>query len=132
VIVLDASAAVELLLATRAGDEVEARLREAGGPARAPFLLDVEVASTLRRLVRTGLVPTSRGGEALTDLADLAVVRYAHGPLLPRVWELRDGLSAYDAIYVALAELLGAPLLTRDARLARTGGHDAAIELVAG
>ena len=68
--------------------------------------------------------------EALDDLVDLSIVRYSHGPLLHRMWALRDNGSAYDAAYVALAEELGAPLLTLDARLARAGGHRAKIELI--
>ncbi len=92
--------------------------------------LDIEVAGALRRGVRRGALEAARGTEALEDLSELAVVRYPHGPLLARIWALRDRLSAYDAAYVALAERLGAPLLTRDAPLARAGGHRARIELV--
>ncbi len=117
-IVLDASAAVELLLGTRIGAQVAARLQADGGPAHAPHLLDVEVASALRR------------GVAREDLRDLAVVRYPHGPLLARVWELRARMSPYDGVYVALAEQLGAPLVTRDARLGRAGGHGARVEIL--
>ena len=127
---LDASAAVELLLGTPLGDEVAVRLAADGGPAHAPHLFDVEVMSAVRRGVTRGIVGATRGGEAIEDLADLAVVRHPHRPLLPRMWTLRDRLSPYDAAYVALAEQLGAPLLTRDARLARAGGHGAAIELI--
>lgn len=129
-IVMDASAAVELLLGTPVGAQVAARLQADGGPAHAPHLIDVEVASALRRGVARRLVDEARAAEALEDLEDLAVVRYAHGPLLVRVWELRAGLSPYDATYVALAEQLGAPLVTRDARLGRAGGHAARVEVV--
>lgn len=68
--------------------------------------------------------------EALGDLADFGLIRYPHDFLLPRVWELRQNISAYDAVYVALAEYLGAPLLTRDRRLAAAPGHRARIDLV--
>lgn len=129
-IVLDASAAVELLLGTPVGAQVAARLQAEGGPAHAPHLIDVEVASALRRGVARRLVDQTRAAEALEDLGDLAVVRYPHGPLLARVWELRAGLSPYDATYVALAEQLDAPLVTRDARLGRAGGHGARVEVV--
>ncbi len=130
-IVLDASAAVELLLGTRLGGVVAARLLADGGPAHAPHLLDVEVASALRRGVARRVMHETRAAEALEDLGALALVRYPHGPLLARVWELRSRLSPYDGVYVALAEQLGAPLVTGDARLARAGGHGARVEVVA-
>lgn len=66
---------------------------------------------------------------ALSDLGDLRATRYGHQPLRRRVWALRKNLTAYDAAYVALAEFLDAPLLTSDARLARSAGHRARIEL---
>lgn len=128
---LDASAAVELLLGTPPGARIAQRLVGDGDPVQAPHLLDVEVASALRRAVARRLLDATRAAEALDDLADLAVVRYPHGPLLGRMWELRAKLSAYDAAYVALAEALGAPLVTRDARLGRAGGHRARVEVVA-
>lgn len=131
-IVLDASAAVELLLGTPAGGRVARRLVADGGPAHAPHLLDVEVASALRGAVARRLLEAARAAEALADLADLALERYPHGPLLDRVWGLRAKLSAYDACYVALAEELGAVLVTRDGRLARAGGHRATVEVVEG
>lgn len=127
---LDASAAVELLLGTSLGGDVGARLAADGGPVHAPHVIDVEIMNAVRRGVARGIVGAMRGGEAIEDLADLAVVRHPHRPLLPRMWTLRDRLSPYDAAYVALAEQLGAPLLTRDARLARAGGHEATIELI--
>ena len=66
----------------------------------------------------------------MTDLLDLPVHRHPHDILLPRIWELRRSVTAYDAAYVALAEALDAPLLTRDGKLARSHGHRARIELV--
>jgi predicted nucleic acid-binding protein len=89
----------------------------------------VEVASVLRRLVRTSKVSAARAGLALTDLADLPLRRAPHRPLLPRIWELRANLTTYDAAYVALAERLGATLLTADGRLARAAGVRCPIEV---
>lgn len=88
----------------------------------APHLLDVEVTSALRGRVLGGHLDPSRAASALDDLADLAVSRYAHPWLLARAWELRDNLTIYDAVYVALAEALGQPLVTADARMAEAPG----------
>ncbi|HHQ48371.1 MAG TPA: VapC toxin family PIN domain ribonuclease, partial [Acidobacteria bacterium] len=96
----------------------------------APELLDVEVAQVVRRYCRRGQISIERAGTAIKLLADLDVARHGHAPLLPRIWALRDNLTAYDAAYVALAEALDAPLLTRDGQLARSSGHTARIELV--
>jgi predicted nucleic acid-binding protein len=96
----------------------------------APHLLDVEVAQVVRRYAATGDIDQERGRSALADLADFPLRRYPHDLLLPRVWDLRNNLTAYDAVYVALAEALGAPLITRDRRLAAAAGHNARIELV--
>lgn len=129
-IVLDASAVVEALLGTRAAAAIEARLLDSSETLHAPYLLDLEVAQVLRRYVGSGDMAAERGQAALADFADLAVHRYPHEPFLPRVWELRNNLTAYDAVYVALAEALEAPLLTRDRRLATAAGHRARIELM--
>ena len=88
------------------------------------------MAHALRRYCRTGETSPWRGQAALEVLADLPLTRHRHTPFLPRIWELRENLTAYDAAYVALAEALGAPLVTRDAALARSSGHSARIELV--
>lgn len=95
----------------------------------APHLLDVEVAQVIRRYVANREIDSERGRAALTDLADFPLRRYPHDFLLPRIWDLRNNLTAYDAAYVALAEVLDAPLLTRDRRLAAATGHRAQIEL---
>lgn len=129
-IVTDASAILELLLNTPAAARVAERLFAPGESLHAPHLLDLEVAQVLRRYSRAGDLDDERGQEALEDLASLPLARYPHDLLLPRIWDLRANMTAYDAAYVALAEVLEAPLVTRDARLAATRGHDARIEVL--
>jgi predicted nucleic acid-binding protein len=92
-------------------------------------LLDVEVAQVIRRHAARGEIDDDRGRATLADLGDLPLYRFPHDFLLPRVWDLWNNLTAYDAVYVALAEALDAPLLTRDRRLAAAAGHHARIEL---
>ena len=129
-IVIDASAVVELLLRTPAGISIEALLFAPGQSLHAPELLYVEVAHVLRRGVLRGRMSASRGGLAIADLRAMRVRHYPHVTLLQRVWALRDNLSAYDATYVALAEELDAPLFTRDSRLALAPGHRATVTVV--
>lgn len=129
-IVLDASAMIELLLQTRIGLTVEERVISSAETLHAPHLLDVEVAQVLRRFVRAGSVTPVRGEQAMQDLIDLRIRRYPHSPFLQRVWGLRDNLSAYDALYVALAETLSATLLTCDVKLASAPRHRARIVLL--
>jgi len=127
--VLDASVVVELVLGTAAGHRLLPLLGEEES-LHAPELLDVEVIQVVRRYLRDGQIGARRAGTAVELLAGLDLTRHGHGPLLPRIWALRNNLTAYDAAYVALAEALDAPLLTRDGRLARSAGHTARIELV--
>ena len=129
-IVLDASAAIEWLLQSPAGIQVDKRIFSPSESLHVPHLLDVEVAQVLRRCVREKMMPAQRGQEALEDLDDLPLNRYSHDFLIPRVWQLRSTLTAYDAVYVALAEVLDAPLLTCDRRIASASGHSANVELV--
>lgn len=129
-IVVDASAMLEVLLNTPAGARVADRLSAAGETLHAPHLLDLEVAQVLRRYAASGEIDPQRGAQALEDLADLPLVRYPHDVFLPRVWELRNNLTAYDAAYVALAEVLEAPLVTRDAALASPRIHRARVEVM--
>jgi predicted nucleic acid-binding protein len=130
VIVVDASALLEFLLQTPLGARVEARLFRDGDEFHAPHLVDVEVTQGLRRLVRTREVTADRAVEAITDLADLDLHRHAHLDLLTRAWNLRENVTAYDAIYIALAEALGATVITCDASLASAPGHRASIESI--
>ena len=129
-IVIDASAAIELLLRTELGETVELRALDPDERLHAPHLLDLEVAQVLRRLTHLKEITAARAHEAISDYAGLLVERSAHSDLLRRVWELRDSMTAYDGAYVALAEALDAPLLTCDGRLARSHGHRATIELL--
>jgi len=129
-IVVDASALLEFLLQTSLGARVEARLFGEEDELHAPHLLDVEIAQGLRRLVRTGEVSSGRAEEAIADLTDLDLHRHAHLDLLDRAWRLRDNISAYDAMYVALAEAIEAPIVTCDSPLAKAPGHRARIEVI--
>ena len=129
-IVVDASAVLEALLRTPAAASVERRLFEPSQTLHAPHLLDVEVAQVVRRYAGNGDIDAERGRMALADLADFPVHRYPHDFLLQRVWDLWNNFTAYDAMYVALAEALDAPLLTRDKRLAASPGHHARIDLI--
>ncbi len=128
-IVVDASAAVDWLLQTSAGRQIEERIYARKESLHAPHLLDLEVAQVLRRLVRETVISAPRAEEAIQDLMDLRVTRYPHFVFLSRIWQLRHNLSAYDAAYVVLAENLGATLVTRDARLASASGRTVEIEL---
>lgn len=128
-IVLDASAAVEWLLQTNVGLQIERRIYSGNESLHSPHLLDIEVAHVLRRLVLAARISARRGEEALRDLYALRITRYAHDVFLMGIWHHRQNLSAYDAAYVTLAEDLGAPLITRDKRLSLASGHAARIEL---
>jgi predicted nucleic acid-binding protein len=130
VIVIDASALVELLLRTPVAPAVRERLSRTGQTLYAPHLIDIEVAQVLRRYAATGQIEPARGRSALDDLFDFPLYRYPHDVLLERVWELRHNLTANDAVYVALAESLDATLLTRDRRLATAPCHHARVDIV--
>ncbi|MGE0455697.1 MAG: type II toxin-antitoxin system VapC family toxin [Vicinamibacteria bacterium] len=129
-IVLDASALLELLLATDRGRSIAARIADPGLGLHVPHLADVEVAQALRRYVREGELEPAAAAAALEDLRSLDLERHGHEPLLGRIWALRDNLTAYDAVYVALAEALDSTLLTCDGRLARSPGAPRRVELV--
>lgn len=127
-IVLDASVAVAILLPTQDGSRFRDRvLRE---KLHAPHLIDVEFANALRRMIRTGGVDTGAALRAIETMQTWRLQRHDHWDLLPRIWELRDSVSAYDASYIALAEGLRAPMMTCDGKLARAHGHSARIVLL--
>ena len=127
-IVVDTSAVISVL----AGQPRVARLVDRvinDGDLHAPHLIDVEFQHALRRLVVAGAINDDRAADARMDFADLTIVRYPHVSLADRIWELRHNVTAYDAAFLALAEALGAPLVTCDARLARAPGHAALVEV---
>ena len=111
-------------------DLIERRLFAPRESLYAPHLLDVEVAQVVRRYYLHGEITGDRGAEALCDLADMPIERFPHTDFLPRIWELRNNLTSYDAAYVALAETLGCNLLTRDHRLANSPMQTASVEAV--
>jgi predicted nucleic acid-binding protein len=121
---------VELLVGGRRAADIHAHLASEGQAWHAPHLIEVEVCHVFRRLNLSRQMTDLRGRQALRDLSALGLSLHEHGPLLPRAWSLRANLSAYDAMYVALAEGLRAPLLTLDAKLAKTTGHVAKIEVL--
>jgi len=129
VIVIDASVVLEVLLATPDALPLQNRLFAKKQSLHAPHLLDLEVAQVLRRYFLAGRLTADRGATALEYLFGFPITRYPHDLFLPRVWELRHNFTAYDAAYLALAEALDAPLLTRDRALA-FAGHTAKVELV--
>lgn len=129
-IVLDASAAIEWLLQTTSGARVEARIFSHDVSLHVPHLFDVEVVQVLRRYVAARHISPARGMEALEDLLDLPLTRYPHDVLVGRVWELRGNLTAYDGMYLALAEALNAPLVTCDRKMASAPGHHARVDVI--
>ena len=127
-IVVDTSAVIGVL----AGQPRVARLVDRvinDGDLHAPHLIDVEFQHALRRLVVAGAINDDRAADARMDFANLTIVRYPHVSLADRMWELRHNVTASDAAFLALAEALGAPLVTCDARLARAPGHAASVEV---
>ena len=129
-IVVDASAVVEFLLGTPMGTSVGKRISDPSEEIAAPCLLDVEVSHAIRRWSLAGLINDVRAARSIEHLAALNALRWPHEPLLPRIWALRHNFTAYDAAYIALAERLGATLLTCDRALARRHGVNCKVELV--
>lgn len=129
-IVLDASALLELILSTSAGKQLAQRLDSPRESLHVPHITDLEILNALRRELRAGRIDAERATNALHFLANLDLDRHSHEPLIRRIWELRDNLSACDAACVALAEILDCPLLTADARLSRASGARCTMELL--
>lgn len=127
-IVLDASAAVELVFATPPGAAVALRLR--GETMHAPAHFDVEVIGAIRRAVVRQLISDHEGLVAVADFQSMPLRRWPTKPFIQRAYELRSTHTVADGVYVALAEGLAAPLITCDGRLAQSQGHGAAVELV--
>ncbi len=124
-IVLDASAAVELLLRMPSGDRVMVHLLEGEATLHAPELHDIGVLHVLRRAIARGVMTARRAEQSIALLASLPCRRHGHSALRARCWQLRANLSAYDAVYVALAEALDGTLLTCDRHLANARTHAA-------
>ena len=116
---------LEQLLNTPKGQQIQEKYLVEGESFHVPHLLDLEVAQVLRRYSRHHILTDQRAAQALGDFLDFPLTRYPHDPLLSRIWELRDNFTAYDAAYVALAEVLNIPLVTCDARLTTAPGHTA-------
>jgi len=129
-IVLDASAALELLLRAADHPSLVSKVLRSGETIAAPYLIDLEVTQVLRRFVLTGELSESRAREAIDDHLTLGIVRYPHEGLLKRVWQLRANCTAYDAAYLALAEAIDAVLITCDRRLAAVPGSQAKVDVI--
>lgn len=126
-IVLDASVVVELLTNGAMADAIRNELADRDEPLLVPHLIDIEVVSALRRLTGGQRIDAHRSAEFLAGLAALPAERYAHTPLVGRIWELRHNFTAYDAAYIALAEATGSTLYTCDEKLQT--GHRARVVL---
>ena len=128
-IVADASAVLDMLLARPSGRAIEERLLRRGDLLFAPHLVDLEVANVLLRGARSGEITDQRARDAIHDFFSLPIDRYPHTVLLGRIWDLRHNFTAYDAAYVALAEALDATLVTSDARLGRVAERLIPVEI---
>lgn len=128
-IILDASAAADACLRLEPESSwVRGRLAEPDESLHAPHLIDVEVMGAIRKSILSGIVPEARGRQAFEAFCAMRIKRYVHAAFLERAWQLRANLTASDAMYVALAEALDAPLVTTDERLGRAPGHRARVQ----
>ena len=130
--VLDASAVVEVVLGTPAGAQIGRRLADPAISLHSPEVVDLEVLNVIRRYVQAKRMAPDRAAAAVRSFSELDLQRHSHGPMLERIWGRRSNLSAYDAAYVALAEILDGPLLTTDRRLARAPNLPIPVEVYAG
>jgi predicted nucleic acid-binding protein len=128
-LVVDASCLYEAVADTAQAERIRGRLA-ADTDHAAPHIVDAEVLGVIRRHHLAGALDGTAARQAVEDLADWPGERYGHRPLLIRAWELRATVRSWDALYVALAEALGATLLTTDARLASAHGPECAVEVV--
>lgn len=127
---MDASALAEYLLRTERGEAARPILESLDSDLHAPSLCDIELTAVLRRALLAGRLGIERTRAALEDYLDLPLVRHGHRRLLPRILDLRENFSAYDAAYVGLAETLDAHLLTGDMALARAVGHHTSVPVM--
>lgn len=129
-IVVDASALADVLLRLPSAVRAQKRILDSDEEIHAPHLIDLEMLQVFRRLAARGGTDDARAAEALADFAAIRISRHAHAPLRERIWELRENVTAYDAAYIALAELLRCPLVTRDRRLSKAPGLRADVEVL--
>jgi predicted nucleic acid-binding protein len=129
-IVLDASAALELLLRATDHPRLVDRVLRSGETIAAPHVLDLEVMHVLRGFVTAGELTEARAREAIQDHREMGICRYPHDVLLDRIWQLRGNCTAYDAAYLALSEAIEAPLITCDKKLAGIPGACASVEVI--
>ena len=129
-IVLDASVFLDLVVGMGKAVESAARIESEDDEFIAPHVLDLEVLQALRRQVRLELLDNARARSAVAMLGDLPLTPMSHEPLISRIWELRNNLTAYDAAYLALAEDTGAAVRTRDSKFAGAAGHRASVILI--
>ncbi len=126
-IVLDASVVLDIVTAVAKGRDIAVRIEQTDDDFIAPHVIDLEVLQALRRQLRLGLIDLARATSAVAILRDLPLTRMSHEPIIARIWELRHNLTAYDAAYVALAELMGAAVWTCDQKFSGAAGHRAQI-----
>lgn len=129
-IVIDASLAFEISIATKDAMALGDKLMGSPQLLAAPEVIELEFMQTLRRFHRQGEIDLNRAKKAMRNFADLGIELFSHRPLRPRIWDLRENLTAHDAAYVALAEILDAPLWTRDAKFRGATGARATIEIL--
>ena len=128
-IVLDASAVIEVLMQSGMGEVLRQRLQVIR-LVHAPYLVDIEVTSALRRQCALGALTQRRARQALDDFERMRILRHRHKPYLTRIWALRENFTAYDACYIALAEALDATLITRDQAFASAHLSRGKIEVI--